>query len=280
MTRTLTRWRPRAAALALGAMVAATTIGGPSSPVAAAEAPDATTLMKDAHLNLYYAREDGKARVEMNLTDKRGKTRTRTFLMYRLDEEDGGAQKYFTYFLEPSDVRRTSFMVWKNPDDQDDRWIYIPSVDLVRRISAKDKGSSFVGSDFSYEDVSGRHWSDDTHTLLREEELEGHRAYVIESVPKEEDAFSRKLTWVDAERRLPLREEYYDDKDRLERVFEAVEIVEIDGVQTVTHRRMTNVRKEHVTDVIFGDVAYDVGVEASLFTERYLKAPPRGLLEG
>jgi hypothetical protein len=236
--------------------------------------------MKDAHLNLYYARDDGKARVEMTLTDKRGKTRGRTFLMYRLDESDGGAQKYFTYFLEPSDVRRTSFMVWKNPDSQDDRWIYVPSVDLVRRISAKDKGSSFVGSDFSYEDVSGRHWSDDTHRLLREEEVEGRATYVIESIPQEEDAFSKKLTWVDAERRLPLREEYYDHKEQLERVFEAVEVVEIDGVNTVTHRRMTNVQKEHVTDVIFADVEYDVGVETSLFTERYLKAPPRGLLEG
>jgi outer membrane lipoprotein-sorting protein len=241
----------------------------------AAGSMSAEEIMKQAHLALYYAGDDGRAVVNMELVDKNGRTRTRKFTMLRLDIEDGGAQKYYTYFTEPSDVRRTCFMVWKDPEKDDARWIYVPALDLVRRISANDKASSFVGSDFSYEDVSGRHWTDDNHTLLRTEEKDGRLYYVIESVPKADDSFAKKITWVSADRMLPEREEYYDKKGELSRVFEAQEIVEIDGIQTVTKRKMTNLKKEHSTLVEFTNVEYNIGLDEDVFTERYLKAPPQ-----
>ena len=85
-------------------------------------------------------------------------------------------------------------MVHKTPDGNDKRWIYIPAVDLVKPISADDKNSSFVGSDFTYEDVSGRHWTEDNHTLKGDGELDGKTVYVIESIPNEAyKGFSRKL---------------------------------------------------------------------------------------
>jgi outer membrane lipoprotein-sorting protein len=244
--------------------------GGEMSPV---------EIMKQAHLGLYYAGDDGRAVVTMELKDKKGKTRNRTFTMLRLDIEDGGPQKYYTFFTEPSDVRRTCFMVWKEADKDDSRWIYVPALDLVKRISANDKASSFVGSDFSYEDVSGRHWLDDDHKLLRREEKDGREFYVIESVPKNDKVFAKKLTWIGVDNMLPEREEYYDKKDELTRVFEAVEIKDIQGFPTVTQRRMTNVKKEHSTLVTFSSVEYDLGIEEDLFTERYLKAPPSKYIE-
>ncbi len=240
-----------------------------------AEGPTAEEIMKSAHLNLYYAAGDGRAMVDMELTDKRGKVRKRSFVMLRLDREEGGAQKYFTYFTEPSDVRRTGFMVWKEPDSDDSRWIYMPALDLVKRISAKDKGSSFVGSDFTYEDVSGRHWLDDNHELLREESVEERLFYVIQSTPKEKDAFTRKLTWVSQERMLPEKEEYYDKKDELSRMILAEEVMEIGGIPTVTRRSAENIKKKSRTVAFFTDVQYDLGLEDKLFTERYLKAPPK-----
>jgi hypothetical protein len=254
----------------------ATALAAASASVSAQESKtDAEAIMKEAHLNLYYAGDDGRSVVHMTLTDKRGKTRTRDFTMIRLDVEEGGAQKYYAYFLEPSDVRRTSFMVWKEPEKDDSRWIYVPAIDLVRRISSKDKGSSFVGSDFSYEDVSGRHWTDDVHTLLREEDRDGTQTYVIESVPKEKDAFAKKVTWISIADKLPVREEYFDKKGELFRVFTADEMKEMDGILTITKRTMTNIKKNHSTTVEFTDIAYDLGIEDGFFTERYLKAPPK-----
>lgn len=264
---------------AIAGLVLAVALGASLSTADTARAEEnAEQLMREAHLNLYYTGDDGRAVVDMTLTDKRGKTRTRKFVMLRKDIEDGGEQKYYTYFLEPSDVRRTGFMVWKSPDAEDSRWIYVPAVDLVKRISAKDKGSSFVGSDFSYEDVSGRHWSEDDHTLLREEELDGRATWVVESVPRESDSFARKLTWIAQDVKFALREEYYDKKDRLLRVFQAERIEELDGHLTVTVRSMTNEKKGRKTVVEFGDIDYDLGIEDAIFTERYLKNPPADLV--
>lgn len=244
-----------------------------------ATVPDAEALMREAHLNMYYPGADGSARVAMTITDKRGKTREREFTILRRDWEEGGEQRYYVYFHRPNDVRRTTFMAWKDPHGDDSRWIYVPSLDLVKPISANDKKSSFVGSDFAYEDVSGRHWSGDEHSLLRRETLAsealGEReAFVVESRPKSEDYFARKVTWIDAETRLVLREEYYDTKDRELKIFETLAITTVDGVVTASQRRMTTPRKSNETLIEFSDIAYDLGLGESIFTERYLKSPP------
>jgi outer membrane lipoprotein-sorting protein len=255
--------------------IAAAALGRP----AAAGETDATAIMKQAHMNLYYAGDDGRAEVHMSLADKKGRERVREFTMLRWDAEDGGEQRYYTYFHEPADVRRTTFMVVKHVGKDDDRWIYVPAVDLVRRISANDKNSSFVGSDFSYEDVSGRHWEDDTHELVREDEIDGAAVHVVKSVPVDGAKWAHRLSFVDKERLLPLREEYYDEKGGLLRVFTADRVEVIGGHPTVTVRTMEDRKREHRTTVTFTAVEYDVGIEADLFAERYLKNPPREFIQ-
>jgi outer membrane lipoprotein-sorting protein len=241
-----------------------------------ADAEQAGEIMKKSHLAYYYAGDDGLAEVTMTITDKRGKERTKEFLMLRLDEAEGGDQKYYTYFKKPSDVSRLTFMVHKTADGNDMRWIYVPAVDLVKPISADDKNSSFVGSHFSYEDVSGRHWTEDNHVLKGDSTVEGRPVWVIESVPKSDgDSFGRRLSYVDQENYLPLLERYFDDKGELERVFRSVSIEDVDGIKTMTVRSMENIRKGGITTIEFADIDYNVGLKTDLFTERYLKNPPR-----
>jgi hypothetical protein len=243
---------------------------------ATAQETDATEIMKKSHMALYYAADDGLAEVKMTIVNSRGKERLREFTMLRKDLEDGGKQDYYTYFKKPSDVSRLTFMVHKLPDETDNRWLYVPSVDLVKRISADDKNSSFVGSDFTYEDVSGRHWSEDNHKLLREDVYNEKDVYVIESIPKEEyDGFAKKISYIDKESYLPLKEEYYDDKGELERVYTAEKIEDIEGITTATVRKMANVQKDQYTVVEFTGIDYNVGAKEDIFTERYLKNPPR-----
>jgi outer membrane lipoprotein-sorting protein len=239
-------------------------------------AQDAAEIMKNSHLAYYYAANDGVAEVNMTITDKRGKERSKEFVMLRMDEEDGGAQKYYTYFRKPSDVSRLTFMVHKVPDGNDMRWIYVPSVDLVKPISADDKNSSFVGSHFSYEDVSGRHWSEDDHELLGDSTVGESAVWVIQSTPKESyKGFARKLTYVAQDTYLPLMERYFDKKDKPLRVFQAEKIEEVDGIVTMTARSMEDVKKGGKTLIEFSAIDYDTGLDASIFTERYLKNPPR-----
>lgn len=243
----------------------------------------AVRIIENSQLAFYYQGDDMKARVIMELIDKGGGKRTRDMTMLRRDQTEGGNQKYFIYFHKPGDVRRMTFMVWKYPTKEDDRWIFIPAVDLIRRIAADDKRSSFVGSDFTYEDVSGRDVASDSHTLLRSEMLEERECYVIQSVPKEPTEYTKRLSWIDKKTFLPIKEEYYDAQNELFRVFTADKIEEITGAEgkdkkvfpTVTKRTMKNVKTGHRTEVIYKSVSYNLGLKDKDFSERQMRRPPR-----
>ncbi|MCX6943679.1 MAG: outer membrane lipoprotein-sorting protein [Opitutales bacterium] len=226
-----------------------------------------------------YAGQDMAARVVMTLVTASGEQRVRDMTMLRLNG-DARRQKYFIYFHSPADVRGTAFLVWKDPGRDADRWLFIPALNLVQRIAARDAESSFVGSDFSYEDISGRPLPADSRKLLREESLDGHACYVVESVPKSHASFTRKLAWIDRTNFLPLKEEYYDAQQALFKVFTADEVRDEDGVPTVTKRTMKNVKSGHRTEVIFKQVKYNAGLGEEVFTERALRRPSAQWISG
>jgi hypothetical protein len=237
----------------------------------------AEDVMRKSQAAFLYQGKDFKARVMMKLVTKGGQERTRELTMLRKNYgEAGGEQKFFMYFFQPADVKDMTFMVNKYPGRDADRWLYVPAINMVRRIAARDKSSSFVGSDFTYEDVSGRDIADDTHSIVKEEKASGRDCYVIKSAPKAADVdYSYKLSWIDRANLLPLKEEYYDRKGELYRVFSADEIKEVKGFPTITKRTMKNLQSGHRTEVSYIKADYNIGVEDALFSERYLKQPPK-----
>lgn len=251
-------------------------LGGESAPQAG---PSPVEIMEMSQIALHYAGEDMKAEITMELIDQDGDRRTRVMTMLRIDEAEAGNQKFFIYFHEPGDVRRMTFMVWKDPVEEDERWIFVPAIDLVRRIAADDKRSSFVGSDFTYEDVSGRDVASDDHMLVREEELGGRDTYLIESRPKTPTDYTRRLSWIDKTNYLPLKEEYYDAQEELFRVFTADETAMVTAIggewPTVTRRTMSNVKSGHRTETTYTDIEYDLGLDEDDFSERRMRQPPR-----
>ena len=252
-----------------------------SSSLAPAQNRAAAEIVEKSQRAFYSPGSDMKASVTMELITADGKKRTRVLTMLRKNDPRTTNQKYFLYFHEPGDVRRTAFLVWKYPERDDDRWIFIPAVNMVRRVAARDSRSSFVGSDFTYEDISGRDVSADTHTLLREERLGDADCYVIQSVPKAAMDYTKKLAWIDKTTFLPLKEEYYDAQNQLARMFTADRIESIAGqggrksYQTVTKRTMKNVKSGHRTEVTLAGLAYDVGLDDGIFSEGSLQNPPQ-----
>lgn len=234
-------------------------------------------IIKKSQQIFFYAGKDMKAKVLMKLISKSGKERIRELTMLRLSKGEEGEQKYYMYFHRPADVREMTFMVWKYPEKNDDRWLYVPAIKLIRRIAADDKNSSFVGSDFTYEDVSGREVLEDIHTLKGEESLDGKSAYVVESVPKDQKSafYSRKVSWIDHEIFLPLKEEYYDKRGNLYKIFTADKIEPVQGTATIIERTMANVHNGHRTVVTFEEVDYNIGLKEDIFSERYLRSAPR-----
>lgn len=238
-------------------------------------------VVKKSQEAFFYQGKDFKSRVMMKLISKSGQERVRELTMLRKNYgASGGEQKYFMYFYQPADVKDMTFMVYKYPAKDDDRWLFVPAINMVRRIAAQDKSSSFVGSDFTYEDVSGRDVEDDAHSLIKEETVTGRDCFVIKSAPKKADVdYSYKLSWIDKGNFLPLKEEYYDKKGELSRVFSAEEVKDVKGFPTVTKRMMKNMQSGHRTEVAYMKADYNIGIEDNLFSERFLKQPPRKWVE-
>lgn len=230
-------------------------------------------IVQRANLVSYYGGDDGKALVAMTITDQQGRTRHRLFTILRKDVEDGGRQFYFVYFKKPSDVRKTTFLVHKFIDKDDDRWMYLPSLDLVKRIAASDKRTSFMGSHYLYEDVSGRNINEDRHEL----ESEDNKFFILKNTPLNPDSveFSSYRVWIDKKNFMPMKAEYLDKSGMLYRRIEVLASHDIEGIPTVTKSKVTDLADGGSTIAEFSKIDYNIGFKESLFSERYLRRPPR-----
>ncbi len=232
----------------------------------------AREIVEKANQAAYYAGNDGRARVTMTLHDAAGGTRIREFSILRLNTANAN-QKFYVYFEAPADVRRMAYLVWKNVGANDDRWLWLPDLNLVRRIAPGDKRSSFVGSDFVYEDVSGRGLDEDRHELI--ETTANH--YIIQSTPIDPASveFASVRIWIDRTDFLPRKAEYLDRDGRLYRRVSATRIETIDGFPTVMESVAEDLRANTRTVNVFSDVGYNIGLNERIFTERFLRRPPR-----
>ncbi|WP_299177245.1 outer membrane lipoprotein-sorting protein [uncultured Neptuniibacter sp.] len=239
----------------------------------AEEMMDANEIVAKANLTAYYAGEDGRTEARMLIKDAQGREQKRQFTILRKDREEGGEQDFLVVFSRPADVRNTVFLVAKKPGSDDDRWLYLPGLDLVKRISAGDKRTSFVGAHYFYEDVSGRGVEEDTHQLL---DSDG-QYYVVENTPLDPSSveFSRYNAWINKVTFLPEKIEYYDEGGEVYRRVEVLASTKIQGYTTVTKSRVSDLRSGGETLLEFRHQAYDLGMEQSLFTERSLRKPPR-----
>lgn len=221
----------------------------------------------------YYQAQDGKARVNMTITDDQGRTREREFTILRrnTDEEDK-EQRFYVYFHRPADIREMVFLVWKHVDADDDRWLYLPALDVVKRIAASDERTSFVGSHFYYEDVSGRGLDEDEHHLLETTDT----YYVLKNTPINPGSveFDSFTMWIHKATFIPVKVEY-EKNGEVYRIVEALRVEEIQGHKTVTQSRMKDLNSGGQTVLEYSTVQYDTGLPEDIFTERYLRRAPR-----
>ncbi len=241
-------------------------------PGLALAAPTAQEIVEKANRASYYAGKDGKADIIMTITAPNGSIRSREFTMLRLNDE-GGDQKFYVYFKAPADVRKMAYLVWKNLGKDDDRWLWLPALNLQKRIAPGDKRTSFVGSDFFYEDVSGRGTEEDNHQLLEETA----EAYVLRSEPKNPDSveFAWYQVWIDKQTYLPLKAIYYDRQGQAYRQVEALKVETIDGHPTVIEAKASDLRAGTSTINSFSNISYANDLNPRIFTERFLRRPPR-----
>ncbi len=229
-------------------------------------------IVKKTNHAAYYQGKDGRSQIKMTIIGKGGDKRVRTFTALRRNNSaDDGDQKFYIYFHKPADVSKMVFIAHKKLNGADDRWLYLPGLDLVKRIAASDERTSFVGSDFYYEDVSGRNINADHHKLVETTK----NFYVLEHTPKKPGSveFASYKMWVHRTSFLATKIEYFNKQNKKYRVLTVDAVAKIQGYTVPTKATMKSLLSGTKTVIEYKN-EYDIGLPAKLFSERYLRRAP------
>jgi outer membrane lipoprotein-sorting protein len=211
-------------------------------------------------------------RSRMVITARNGSTTERVLDQYSKDGPKGS--RTVIQFQSPSTIAGTRFLTMENPGGADDRWIFLPSLGRVRRVDSSEGSGSFMGTDFSYDDISSmsRGVELDTHTLVREENYGGSACYVIQSVPKNSSyQYSKMIQWVRKDDKIISKIELYDKRNALVKTVEMSGIKEMQGRPTVTITKITTHAAGTSTTINMDIVKYDDPIPEGVFTTRYLE---------
>ncbi len=236
---------------------------------------DVDKLAYESFRAAYFPGDDVRWQARMEITDRNDNVRTRELTILRKNVGDD-RQKYYSFFREPSDLRRMVFMVHTRPGEDDDRWLYMPAIDMVQRITGRQKRNSFAGSDFTYEDMTGRFPEQDTFTYLGVDHLNGDTVDVLRGDPHDADLveFSYYKTYIDRKTKLPLKGVFYTPGGDKHRTLTLEKWEMIDGHPTPIEQKAVNHRTGSQTVARMSEIKYDLGIPERVFTERYLRRPP------
>ena len=215
----------------------------------------------------------------MVLINDKGQRRERRSTGLIKLQPNGVDSKLVVRFSTPADIKGTSFLQVEHIDGDDDLWIYLPALKKSRRLVASNKKDSFVGSDFSYGDISLPRVDQYRHTLLRSEKVDGVDCHVVESVPATDtvganSGYSKKVTWVRSDNFVETKVEYYDLAGRLWKTQKVSrhELVEPQKARWFPlQREMTNHQNGHRTVISMGKVTPGVALPDETFTTRYIE---------
>ncbi len=243
----------------------------------AAEAPDARAIMKA--VDERDDGDDGISDLEMILIDKRGNERVRRI---RLFVKDFGKDDYqLMFFLEPADVKDTGFLTYDYDDEDrdDDQWLYLPALKKTKRIATGDKSGSFMGSDFSYADLTSRPLKNYDYRLLQEGEVDGAPVWIIEAIPRTEEEIdetgaTKTVSFVRKDNYVVVRAKTWLKKGGRNKYLEVKSLERIDGIWVPTEMHMTTKKGKkvlHKTVLKNENVRFNQDLAEDLFSTRQLE---------
>ncbi len=210
--------------------------------------------------------DDRKSTIEMVLINRRGKKRVR--VMSSFGKDYGKDTKKLMAFKKPMDIKGTAFLSWEydDPERDDDKWLYMPALRKVRRISGASTNDYFMGSDFTYDDMGDRHVDEDDHTLLGEEAVNNDTCWKIKSVPRKKDAaYDEKMIWVSQKAHKTVKAQYFDAQGLI-KTYTVEDLRRHQGFWTVFKMKMENHREKHTTLMTLSQVSYNTGVDDAFFS--------------
>ena len=167
------------------------------------------------------AKQNGKGfkdlvhEVKMLLVDETGDSTEREMLMKAMTQQDGESFSMLI-FTAPQREKGISLLTVTEPGASDKQYLYLPSSRRVKRITSSNKGSSFRGSEFTFEDLSDQKTEDYRFEMVREEPCANLSCYVIDRFPKsDESSYSKTRMWIDAEYFRLQKAEFFDRDNQL-----------------------------------------------------------------
>jgi hypothetical protein len=220
--------------------------------------------------------------VTMDLVQRDGGSRRRVTRSFRKDYDR--ERRAVIFFLSPANIKGTAWLTYDYTDGQrrSDQWVYMPAARTVRRIPASERGASFLGSDFTHEDIRTETklaLDDYRRRTLGEEIVDERRCFVLEAVPvssqvARELGYGKVLQWIDAEIWMPRRGAYWDTAGNPLKDLTIRDISRVQGIWTAHRFEAVNRRTGHRTILLVSDVEYPATLDDILFTERGMR---RGL---
>jgi hypothetical protein len=215
--------------------------------------------------------ESSIAQTEMILINASGQKSVRELEMKTLEGENG--DKTISTFLTPADVKGTKTLGHEHLDRDDDQWLYLPALKRVKRIASRNKSGSFMGSEFSYEDIGNQNYKKYSYEdKVEEVDLNGMKCYKGVRIPKDENSgYTKQISWVSVDNFLLQRVDYYDRKSELLKTALFSDYKKVDGVWRVGKIEMKNYQNDKSTILIWKEDKVHAGLTAKEFNKRVLK---------
>tara|TARA_R110001599_G_C12277316_1_gene663105 strand:- start:29586 stop:30392 length:807 start_codon:yes stop_codon:yes gene_type:complete len=217
---------------------------------------------------------DTTVKLIMELRSADGRTRERVLTWRTLEATKAGeGDKSLTIFHEPRDIAGTGFLSHTHLSSEDDQWLYLPSLKRVKRIASANMSGSFVGSEFSYEDLLSDEVEKFSYRWLREERCGEWECFVVERVPVYDNSgYRRQVTWIDiAEYRIH-RTEFYDLENTLEKTLYLEDYRQyLNKFWRAHDLRMESILTGKTTKLTFDTYEFKTGLTEQAFSPDTLK---------
>ncbi len=209
--------------------------------------------------------ETETAKMEMTITDPRGRTRNRTMQMW--SSTRGDDSKSLIVFSSPGNVSGTGFLSIDENGSSTQR-LYLPSVGRVQTFTSSERGDRFMGSDFTYEDLGDQNSEDYDFKWLEEGETE----YTVRAAKPDSDQYTHVEFIIDKERYTLNKIRYYNSDNEMIKRLEAENFEQLtDEFWSPATMTMFDLREDRKTELKWSDREINVPVEEWRFTERGLR---------
>jgi hypothetical protein len=225
---------------------------------------------------------DSRAALRMKLYDRHGRARERALTLITLrGGRPGGpdGDRLLIRFSYPADIKGTGFLVWEHPSSEDERFLYLPSLARVRRIAGAETQESFVGSDFTYEDIGGREFDEYTYAIVDENARwtppgggAAQPAWRLESRRKDASAeFPRVQSLILKDTFVVVQADIFNRRNEKQKVYTVRALRAVKGIWTVMDAEMTNAIEKSRTELLTETIDYNVGLKDADFSRRELE---------